>query len=326
MLTPADLEDIHAAAMKVTVPAEVASLLKAMRRFCQDQKIPVSDRRWRKALFMLQVAAHTDGRVAVSVWDCWLLQHCLWHKPEEIKALGKWYEERAGAASPREPERFNKIAGAWEQKLKEDKGKVAQRTDDQGRALFRDPDGQITTQASSQRRKHPHSNHSEIETVTHQAITDPIKYAHPHIAGRTSGVDQHMAELKVFIANGNAEARTMDATIRGHVWLDPTFAAPAVRNLQEHIKRATDILARLDKAKQGFQQLPVESEMEFAVGPDRAGTGGSGDFKVGDRVNFDDNGRNCTGNIIKFNGAHCIVKASEGLEWTVSVDRLCLVE
>jgi MoxR-like ATPase len=32
MLTPADLEHIHTAAMKVTVPAEVASLLKAMRR------------------------------------------------------------------------------------------------------------------------------------------------------------------------------------------------------------------------------------------------------------------------------------------------------
>jgi MoxR-like ATPase len=271
MLTPSDLEHIHAAALKVTVPAEVASLLKAMRKHCQDQKIPVSDRRWRKALFLLQVAAHTDGRAAVSVWDCWLLQHCLWHKPEEITTLAKWYEERAGAASPREPERFNKVAGAWEQKLKEDKGRVAQKTDDQGRALFKDPDGEITTEASSQRRKQGYNFNWEMETVFHEAMMEPIKYARAHIAGRISGVDQHMAEVKAFIASGTTEAKTMDATIRGHVWLDPTFAVPAVRNLQEHIKRATDVLARLEKAKQGFQQLPVEKDLDLNAAPDATG-------------------------------------------------------
>ncbi|MBI2756715.1 MAG: hypothetical protein HYX52_08400 [Chloroflexi bacterium] len=155
------------------------------------------------------------------------------------------------------------------------KGRVAQKTDDQGRALFKDPDGRITTEASSQRRKQDYNYNREMETVTHQAVTEPIKYARAHIAGRTSGVGQHMTEVKAFIAGGNAEAKTMDATIRGHVWLDPAFAVPAVRNLQEHIKRATDVLARLEKAKQGFQQLPVEKDMDLNAAPDATGNDGS---------------------------------------------------
>lgn len=270
MLTPADLEHIHAAALKVTVPAEVASLLKAMRKFCQDQKIPVSDRRWRKALFLLQVAAHTDGRATVSVWDCWLLQHCLWHKPEEVTALSKWYEERAGAASPREPERFNKVAGAWEQKLKEDKGKRVQKQNAKGQPLYKDREGKETPE----KQRKDYYNRVEGEN---DPIMDTIKYARAHVDGRVSGVDQHMTEIKTFIANGSAEAKTMDATIRGHVWLDPAFAVPAVRNLQEHIKRATDVLARLEKAKQGFQQLPVEKDLDLNSAPDTTGSNDSED-------------------------------------------------
>jgi MoxR-like ATPase len=318
VLTPADLEHIHTAAMKVTVPAEVASLLKAMRRFCQDQKIPVSDRRWRKALFLLQVAAHTDGRAAVSVWDCWLLQHCMWHKPEEITALGKWYEERAGAASPREPERFNKIAGAWEAKLTEDKDRcLIPKKDHRGQQLYRGPEGNDTTEEQG--------HHNRTGWQKNEKLFLHVPFSTAHVRGRVEGVEAAIKHVDQFVLWSNQQVTHLDQDIRDHVWLDPSFAVPAVRVLQEHVKRATEVLARLEKAKQGFQQLPVESEMEFAVGSDRAGTGGSGFFKVGDRVNFDDNGRNCTGNIIKFNGAHCIVKASEGLEWTVSVERLCLV-
>ena len=268
MLTPADLEQIHAAAMKVAVPAEVASLLKAMRKHCQDQKIPVSDRRWRKALFLLQVAAHTDGRAAVSVWDCWLLQHCLWHKPEEITALGKWYEERAGAASPREPERFNKVAGAWEQKLKEDQSAKWPKRNASGQLIYWKRNGEETIEERSR--------YGYEEYVENTQLFDKTVYSKGHVAGRVNGVDQHMAEVKAFIANGNSEAKTMDATIRGHVWLDSAFAVPAVRNLLEHIKRSTDVLARLEKAKQGFQQLPVEKDLDLNAAPDSTGSDESG--------------------------------------------------
>lgn len=272
MLSPSDLEVIHAEALKVKVPDEVVSLLKAMRKHCHDQEIPVSDRRWRKALFLLQVAAFTDGRAAVSVWDCWLLQHCLWHKPEQIAALGKWYEERAGAASPREPERFNKAAAAWEHKLNEDKGKVLQKADSHGRPLYRNDSGGEVTSRTTTRALNHHSYHSREETVQNEPIMIPVEYAKPHVAGRVSGVDAAIREVNQFVLWSNQNIKQLGQDIRGHLWLDPSFAVPAVRNLQEHNKRATDVLARLENVKQGFQQLPVEKDLDLSAAADVTAT------------------------------------------------------
>jgi len=272
MLAPEDLGRIHAAAVNVRVPAEVASLLKAMRKHCQNLKIPVSDRRWRKALFLLQVAAHTDGRSAVSVWDCWLLQHCLWHKPDEIAALAKWYEDRAGAASPREPERFNKVGAAWEQKLKNDKGKVVQKADAQGRPLYFSFAGGEVVSKTQTRIMNQHSYNAREETVVNDPIMIPVEYARAHVTSRISGVEAAINEVGHFIFWSHQQIRELDLDIRGHLWLDPAFAVPAVQNLQEHIKRATDVLARLDTIKQGFQQLSIEKDLDITSGPEAPNT------------------------------------------------------
>ena len=267
-LAPQDIDNIQAAALKVVIPAEVASLLKAMRKFCHDQKILVSDRRWRKVLFLLQIAAHSDGRAAVSVWDCWLLQHCLWHRPEEQATLANWYEERAGAASPREPERFNKIAGAWEAKLKDDKGKIVQKADGQGRPLYLSPSGTEVVSKTSKRKKQRSYGYDEEETVENDPIMISLSYAQSHIVGRVEGVDAAIREVNQFVFWSNQQVTQLDQGIRDHVWLDPAFAVPAVRNLQEHIKRAGCILTRLEKTKLGFQQLPVEKDLDFNAFPD----------------------------------------------------------
>lgn len=324
-LTPRDIDHIHAAALKVTVPAEVASLLKAMRKFCQDQKIPVSDRRWRKTLFLLQVAAHTDGREAVSTWDCWLIQHCLWHKPEEIATLAKWYEERAGTASPREPERFNKVAAAWELKLKDDRERGYQKKDDRGRPLFKSLNGKVTTEATSQRQKNPHSYHSEMETVNHDPVIEPIKYAKAHVAGRVSGIDAHAKEVSEFIAKANSEAKSMEVTIRGHLWLDPAFAGPAVRNLQEHITRATKALARLTTARNGFNNLPVEEELADLC-QDSDPVADESKYRIGARLRIEDDGQIIEGEVTSVDGNEYTVRDDSGEEWvfnrpTSPVDR-----
>ncbi|MFO0857063.1 MAG: AAA family ATPase [Phycisphaerales bacterium] len=318
MLTPSDLEHIHAAALKVTVPAEVASLLKAMRKHCQDQKIPVSDRRWRKALFLLQVAAHTDGRTAVSMWDGWLLQHCLWHKPEEITALGKWYEERAGAASPREPERYNKIAGAWEQRLKEDQNRKIEKRNADGKVLYLKPDGQETIESTWKR-----SHYDDPKQLS--PVLQPVPYSESHVRGRTEGVQAAEREINEFVKRANAEVKSMEGTIRGHVWLDPAFAAPAVRNLQEHIKRATDVLSRLEKTKQGFQQLPVEKDLDLIAEADTSGIDRY-KYKVGDRVTFEDEGTSYSGEVTAIKGEEFKVEDDDGEEWTLGIDDLSPAE
>lgn len=38
----------------------------------------------------MQVAAYTNGRDVVSVYDCLLLQHVLWNRPDEAERIADW--------------------------------------------------------------------------------------------------------------------------------------------------------------------------------------------------------------------------------------------
>ena len=135
LLSPKDLTEIRQNAQRVSVPGDVFELLKAMRQFCISQSIDVSERRWRKTLFMLQVAAYSEGRNEVSQWDCWLLQHCLWAKPEEQVAIFEWYKGRVGAVAAA-PDRFTKLVATWEKTLTTERESQTQVCDKDGRPLY----------------------------------------------------------------------------------------------------------------------------------------------------------------------------------------------
>lgn len=139
-----ELEAIRAEAAKVELPRDMGVLLAELRAWCAEQAVPVSDRRWRKIVKLLRVAAWTNGRTAVSVWDAWLLQHCLWMTPDQREAIYKWYEDRVGSRAVVNPERLTKILVFWEARLKKHQDAKSQAQDDEGRLLFVGSDGKRT--------------------------------------------------------------------------------------------------------------------------------------------------------------------------------------
>ncbi|TXD33798.1 AAA family ATPase [Lujinxingia vulgaris] len=131
-----DLEAIQAEAARVAIPESLIDFFGAMRRFLVDQNIYVSDRRWMKALKMLRVAAYTNGQDEVTLWECWLLQHCLWSKPEERDVIREWFEERVGAESVEGAGVFERLVVLWELTLTQDRTSKSQQRDAKGRHLF----------------------------------------------------------------------------------------------------------------------------------------------------------------------------------------------
>lgn len=70
----------------VDVPDTVVDILAELRCYLQDKCEPpmyVSDRRFMKAVQMLQVAAHADGRAAVNEYDCLLLEYVFGNRPDD---------------------------------------------------------------------------------------------------------------------------------------------------------------------------------------------------------------------------------------------------
>ncbi|CAM4139029.1 AAA domain-containing protein [Corallococcus exiguus] len=152
-LSRASLDAFRTEARMVVLPADVKALLKALRTFLEGQRIPVSDRRWRKIVYLLQVSAWSHGRTEASVWDGWLLQHCAWERPEQREAIFHWYQERLGTLSPSEPERFSKLVGALEKQLELEKQSRSQARNMKGQPLFLHEDKPVTEPEGTRRKR-----------------------------------------------------------------------------------------------------------------------------------------------------------------------------
>ncbi|BDA42736.1 probable ATPase RavA [Coccomyxa sp. Obi] len=70
----------------VELPDAVVDILTSLRNYLQDKCEPpvyVSDRRFMKAVNLLQVAAYADGRDQVHEYDCLLLEHVFGQRPDD---------------------------------------------------------------------------------------------------------------------------------------------------------------------------------------------------------------------------------------------------
>lgn len=83
-LTLDDLRAITREAARVEVPEPVGHAIVALWKKATDAGWGVSDRRWRQAIAMLKVAAHTDGRSALQLLDLLLLEAVLPPDPDRV--------------------------------------------------------------------------------------------------------------------------------------------------------------------------------------------------------------------------------------------------
>ncbi len=149
-ITLAELAAIQQAAQNVSLGDDMLQLLHKLREFLQQQNIAVSDRRWRKVVKLLKVSAHTNGRDSVSVWDGWLLAHCLWNEPQQHAAISHWYQLHVGIGSGFNKDRLERLVATWEATLKKESSQQTQKKNAAGQPLYTDADGKESTVADYQ--------------------------------------------------------------------------------------------------------------------------------------------------------------------------------
>ena len=148
-LTGDDLAFVQEAAGDVRVPDDALALLCDLRDWCAAEEIPVSDRRWRKVVKLLQTSALTNAREAVSVWDCWLLQHCLWSDAADREKVYDWYASRVGAER-KESSHLVRIVNSWEGRLDGDREERSHMRDPEGKLLYVRENGEFTSDKTGQ--------------------------------------------------------------------------------------------------------------------------------------------------------------------------------
>lgn len=140
-----ELAAIQQQAQTLALSPAVVHLLKGLRGHLHEADVYVSDRRWRKALNLLRVAAFTNARETVDVWDCWLLQHCLWERPSQRELIAEWYHAHLGTREQLSPEHLTRLTETWARNLEREQNRREAIRNEAGEALYRDPEGCLGT-------------------------------------------------------------------------------------------------------------------------------------------------------------------------------------
>ena len=250
-LTENDLAAARKGAEDVLVPDDVTGLLCDLREWCGAEEIPVSDRRWRKVLQLLQTSAWTCGRDAVSIWDCWLLQHCLWSKPEDREKTHEWYASRVGAATE-EPSPLVRLVHAWEEKLKKDGEEISQKRDESGRLLYSGNDEKDVPNKTIQDRYG-----REIDLPP---AMEPRKYEPVYIQDCLRQLKEHRAEMEAHEDLVDKRNETLENDIHEHLWVMDDFTEPASQGLAKARDDIEKLLERLEKVIKGYDKLPQKEK------------------------------------------------------------------
>ena len=210
-LTPELLSELQAEARAIPLGGEMRRLLSDLRAHLTEQGRYLSDRRWRKVVKLLQVAALTNGHDRVTVWEGWLLRHCLWDAPGERTAVEQWYQRHLGTDAVVDPERLERLTETWERTLEEERGRRDPLRNEFGEALYLDGEGNITTESASRTEVtrdgdarflapagHPNrDNGGEGYTLEAlQATFFDEHYRQCHIEGRWVSLDDYTADAE----------------------------------------------------------------------------------------------------------------------------------
>lgn len=86
-----ELQDWSKSIDEVAVPEFILSLIGYLRMAIEEQnkkmhenKLYVSDRRWKKIIRVLRASAFLNGRKAIDLMDCFLIAHCIWESQDQI--------------------------------------------------------------------------------------------------------------------------------------------------------------------------------------------------------------------------------------------------
>ena len=140
-----DIEQIQQQSRQVQLSDEARQLLKDLRQYLHQQGIYVSDRRWRKLLKLLKVAAYTNQQTSINQYDCSLLAHSVWSEPDQQADLKQWFHQYLQLDTSNTLQRLARLVATWEQKSEADKKKFIHKTNDRGEKLFITPDSELTT-------------------------------------------------------------------------------------------------------------------------------------------------------------------------------------
>ena len=259
-----DLSEIQQQASRVKLPEEVINFLHSLRDFLQQENIYVSDRRWRKLIKFLKVAAYTNGQDTINLWDCYLLQHCLWHKPEQRQLITHWYQSQMGISGQLNLKTLEKLVQTWEQVFEQDQNSEIQQVNENNQLLYKNRTGKLVTNKTTQtpftregtplflapagQEDRTNNGHGYTKTELKQKFFDDL-YQQTHINGQWVHLDSYINNPEHHYIESYNNTPVMDSKRHSSAFIDGRVKeilnlAKDIGQLQHELKKQ---LSSLDK-------------------------------------------------------------------------------
>ncbi|MCG6233022.1 AAA family ATPase [Vibrio furnissii] len=283
-----DLNEVQRLAEKVELTIATREACKEFRNYLASQDIYVSDRRWCKLVKLMKVSAFTSGFTETSIYDTWILPHCLWEQPEQFEGLQELYKQLVTVNGKTPPSRLLQVIKAWEERLKEDQ--KTHKHDAQGRPLYLDRDGEETFEEVSKYQKKDVDGDllymDEYGEETHQATSyrrknEPIfvevkntpislnrSFSKDHIEGRVKNIQSIRNNIETYHNHVNKELSEVSEYFDKHLWLEHSLLSEVTDALHASIKEVDKLLNKATSLESGFKNLPLEAEPVLALEPE----------------------------------------------------------
>ncbi|MDE2370714.1 MAG: AAA family ATPase [Burkholderiales bacterium] len=251
----AERDAIAAAAARVEFGDEALAACEALRRLLADAadaaNAAVSDRRWRRWVGLMRVAAATEGRAAVDAIDLWLAPYVVARDPGDVERLQRWFEvELMGAAEEPAPW-LERAVQAFEQQLEIE---TSAEDDAEGGGAA----GKIALARAiggAEAGAMPRLQSAALEAHARR------RYSPVHVAARLAQLDEIAAGTREHAAQAAAAAAALAARLVGRLWMPPVLVQRLIDARRRHADALAALHARLQACRAGFAALPLDEAL-----------------------------------------------------------------
>jgi MoxR-like ATPase len=248
-----DLGAIAQAAHDVSLSPRVIGVLAELRAELASDGLYVSDRRWVKTVWLLRVAAASEGRGAIGLWDLLLLPACIGSDAERQTALADWLHARLGVREAFAPARLARVVQAFEAQLETEQKANDLDYDDAGRLRFSQAEGAT---GMAEQLADSIGDAKGGSGALRMSYSRRRRYGPVHIAARTSQIDDLLARIATYRDELLAERASLAECRRRTLWLDDALLARVDANLAATGVVINQLAERARDARRGFENLP----------------------------------------------------------------------
>ncbi|MCF8197772.1 MAG: AAA family ATPase [Sulfuritalea sp.] len=257
-LEAGDLAGLANDAAAVDVPQAFVAMLAELRQHFAILPIHVSDRRWVKIVWLLRVAAASESRKELALWDLLLLPWLTGPDAARQAVVADWLAARLGVREAFSPARLTRVVEAFEAQLNAEQKANDLDYDESGRLKFStvDKSAELAGEVGDAKGG---------AAALRMSYSRRRRYGETHIEARVRQIDAMLDRIAAY-ANEIARLRDqLDAYAEQSLWLNQGLTTRAGINLAATAAAIDELAARTNIARLGFLDLPRLPQDDGAI-------------------------------------------------------------